>query len=195
MIRPLAGALANDTTLDPGLIRGLRSGDEAAFRRLIELEATIVLRTCFRILGSIDDAEDAAQEAFVIAHRAMGSFRGDGSPRAWLLRIATRESWRMAAAQRRRRTLDAAPDPALLPRAAIPQDPAHLVLDEERRVLIRRSVEALPEPYREVISLRYFGELSIADIAIVTGRPTGTIKAQLHRGTERLRRDLVEVAP
>lgn len=193
MIRPLAGTLTNDSVVDPGLVRGLRSGDEAAFRRLIELEATMVLRTCYRILGSIDDAEDAAQEVFVIAHRAMGAFRGDGSPRAWLLRIATRECWRMAAAQRRRRTLEAAPDPALMPQGAIPQDPAHMVIDEERRVLIRRSVEALPDPYREVVTLRFFGELAIADIAVLTGRPTGTIKAQLHRGVQRLRRDLGEV--
>lgn len=195
MIRPLAGALANDSVADAGLVRGLRSGDEAAFRRLIELEATIVLRACYRILGSIDDAEDAAQEVFVIAHRAMGTFRGDGSPRAWLLRIATRECWRMAAARRRRRALDAVADPALVPQGAIPQDPALALIDEERRALIRRSVAALPDPYREVVALRYFGELPVADIAILTGRPTGTIKAQLHRGVERLRRDLGEVEP
>jgi RNA polymerase sigma-70 factor, ECF subfamily len=56
-------------------------------------------------------------------------------------------------------------------------------------------VAALPEPYREVVTLRFFGELSLADIATTTGRPTGTIKAQLHRGIERLRHRLGDVRP
>jgi RNA polymerase sigma-70 factor (ECF subfamily) len=193
MTRPAAGALTHVAALDVELSRGLRSGDEVAFRRLIELETTVVLRTCYRILGDIDDAEDAAQDVFVMAHRAMGSFRGDGSPRAWLLRIATRECWRIAAARRRRRTLDTTLDPALTTPGGQPPDPASLVIDEERRARVRRAVEALPEPYREVVSLRYFGEVSIADIAVLTRRPTGTVKAQLHRAVERLRRDLREV--
>ena len=194
MIRPSAGALPSDVAVDAGLVRGLRSGDEDAFRRLIELETTVVLRTCYRILGSVEDAEDAAQEVFVIAHRAMGSFRGEGSPRAWLLRIATRECWRLSAAQRRRRVLDATQDPADQPHEHA-EDPAHVLIDGERRELIRRSVEDLPEPYREVVTLRYFGELPIAEIAVLTGRPSGTIKAQLHRGVERLRRELGGIEP
>ncbi len=194
MIRPSARALSNDVAVDAGLVRGLRSGDEEAFRRLIELETTVVLRTCYRILGSVEDAEDAAQEAFVIAHRAMGTFRGEGSPRAWLLRIATRECWRLSAAQRRRRALDATQNPAYQTHEHA-EDPAHVLIDGERRTLIRRSVEDLPEPYREVVTLRYFGELAIAEIAVLTGRPSGTIKAQLHRGVERLRRVLGGAEP
>lgn len=194
MMRPPAGAIMTDAVADARLVQGLRSGDEGAFRTLVELEATTVLRTCYRILGSLHDAEDAAQEVFVIAHRAMGSFRGDGTPRAWLLRIATRECWRMSAALRRRRELDTIADPALAP-ALVARDPAQEVIDAERQELIRRSVAALPDPYREVVTLRFFGELPIADIATVTGRPTGTIKAQLHRGTERLRRALRGIEP
>ena len=55
---------------------------------------------------------------------------------------------------------------------------------------MRRAVASLGEPYREVVALRFFGELSLLDIAAATGRPEGTIKAQLHRGLERLRRSL-----
>ena len=72
--------------------RALVAGDELAFRRLVEQGATPVLRICFRIMGSVEEAEDAAQEAFVLAYRARGSYRGDGSPDAWLARIATREA-------------------------------------------------------------------------------------------------------
>ena len=62
-----------------------------------------------------------------------------------------------------------------------------LVASEERE-RVRRAVAQLTEPYREVIALRFFGELSVLDIAQATGRPEGTVKAQLHRGLERLRR-------
>ena len=55
---------------------------------------------------------------------------------------------------------------------------------------MRDAVANLGEPYREVVALRFFGELSLLDIAAATGRPEGTVKAQLHRGLERLRRSL-----
>ena len=74
-------------------------------------------------------------------------------------------------------------------------DPARDALDAEQRAGVRRAVASLPEPYREVVALRFFSELSLLDIAIATGRPEGTIKAQLHRGLERLRRGMSEARP
>lgn len=74
----------------------------------------------------------------------------------------------------------------------LPGSPSPLgeVLAAEERTRVRDAVERLGEPYREVVALRFFGELSLLDIAAATGRPEGTIKAQLHRGMERLRRAL-----
>jgi RNA polymerase sigma-70 factor (ECF subfamily) len=182
--------------LDEGVLaRALATGDEDAFRALVELETTTVLRACYRILGRLDDAEDATQETFVLAHRALGSYRGDGRPRAWLLRIATRECWRAAASRRRHHVREAPLDEGSAPAMPASDDPARDVLEAERRADVREAVAALPEPYREVVTLRFFGELSLADIATTTGRPTGTIKAQLHRGIERLRHRLGDVRP
>jgi len=83
---------------DAALAVALTAGDEDAFRALVELETSSVFRTCYRILGSIEDAEDATQETFVLAHRNLATYRGEGRPGAWLIRIATRHSWRRAAA-------------------------------------------------------------------------------------------------
>jgi RNA polymerase sigma-70 factor (ECF subfamily) len=69
-------------------------------------------------------------------------------------------------------------------------DPLAEALAAEQREQVRRAVLALPEPYREVIALRFFSELSLLDIAVVTGRPEGTVKSQLHRGLERMRNGL-----
>jgi len=69
-------------------------------------------------------------------------------------------------------------------------DPAILALRAERATEIRTAVATLPEPYREVVALRFFGEASLEEIARETGRPLGTVKTHLHRGLARLRGDL-----
>jgi RNA polymerase sigma-70 factor (ECF subfamily) len=168
------------------LSRALVSGDAHAFEILIERESAQVFRACYRVLGRIDEAEEATQETFVLAYRALGTFRGDGHPGAWLMRIATREAWRRSAAQARRRTSSAPLDEA----AAVPSprpDPSQQLMRVEDQQQVRKALRRLPEPYREVITLRYFGELSLVEIAAVTRRPVGTIKAQVHRGLQRLR--------
>ena len=74
-------------------------------------------------------------------------------------------------------------------------EPLSDVVTAERDRLVRLAVASLPEPYRETIVLRYFGELSIAEIASQTGRPIGTVKTHLGRGLLRLRPALAETRP
>ena len=79
---------------DLALARRLAMGDEAAFQALVIRETAPVFRVCYRILGSVEEAEDAVQETFVLAYRALATYRGDGPPGGWLARIAVRECWR-----------------------------------------------------------------------------------------------------
>lgn len=175
---------------DLALARSLAAGEEEAFRTLVDQETTSVFRTCYRILGRVDEAEDATQETFVLAYRSLASFRGDGRPGAWLTRIATRECWRRAAVRSRRAAATTALDEVVMETLPGSYSPLGDLLAAEERTAVRRAVENLGEPYREVVALRFFGELSLLDIAAATGRPEGTVKAQLHRGLERLRRSL-----
>ena len=71
--------------------------------------------------------------------------------------------------------------------AAATHDPAALAVRAEREAAIRAAVAGLDEPYREVVVLRFFGDLSLAEIALVSDRPVGTVKTHLHRGLQRLR--------
>jgi len=181
------------------------AGDADAFRLLVERESRAIVRTCYRILGDLHEAEDAAQEAFVTAYRALGTWRGDGPFGAWLARIATRIAVRRASRRRPVAWIDPRPaaaeeggpggrdvvgDAALVAALGGAPDPAHLAVRSERAAAIRTAVAALEEPYREVVILRFFAELSLAEIAVQADRPLGTVKTHLHRGLQRLRSSL-----
>jgi RNA polymerase sigma-70 factor, ECF subfamily len=185
------------------VVRAVLDGDPDAFRTLVDREAQPVVRICYRILGDMHEAEDAAQEAFVTAYRALASWRGEGPFGGWLARIATRIAVRRAAKRRPVVRLDApgASDPtttadnilaaATDTRPDAAPDPAAHALAAERSAAVRRAVSRLDEPYREVVALRFFGERSLAEIADESGRPLGTVKTHLHRGMQRLRGLLV----
>jgi RNA polymerase sigma-70 factor (ECF subfamily) len=169
---------------DLQLIEATTSGDRDAFRSLVEREQTPVFRTCYRILGRVADAEDVTQETFVIAYRSIGTYRGEGTLGAWLGRIATRQALRRLGQRREVLSIDA---PGTAPVPASGMDPLGQAIAAERAARVRTAVAALGEPYRETVALRFFAELSLAEIAEQTGRPLGTVKTHLHRGLAKLR--------
>lgn len=169
---------------DTVLIAALRAGDRDAFALLVERETSSVYRACLRILGRPHDAEDVTQESFVAAYRAIGRFRSEGSLRGWLLRIATRQCFRRLAQRRPAADLGAIGDGLLVDTSA---EPARVAVAAEARDEIRAAVAALDDPYREVVALRFFGDMSLAEVAETTGRPINTVKTHLRRGLERLR--------
>ncbi|HEX7172180.1 MAG TPA: sigma-70 family RNA polymerase sigma factor [Candidatus Limnocylindria bacterium] len=169
---------------DRALIDAVLAGDRQAFGHLVERETRSVYRASLRILGRSHDAEDVTQESFVAAYRAIRTYRGEGSLRAWLLRIATRQSFRRLSQRRGTVDLEAIPAPRL---ADASNEPTRVVIDLESRRAVQDAVAALPDPYREVVALRFFADLSLAEVADATGRPVNTVKTHLRRGLERLR--------
>jgi len=179
-------ATTSATFDERSVVASVLAGDRDAFRVLVDREAAAVIRACHRVLGDVHEAEDAAQEAFVTAFQSLAGWRGDGPFGAWLTRIAVRIALRRA--QRRRDVTWIDPGSATLP-VDLPGgvDPAAATLQAERAATIRAAVARLDEPYREVVALRFFAELSLEEIATQTGRPIGTVKTHLHRGLLRLR--------
>jgi RNA polymerase sigma-70 factor, ECF subfamily len=180
---------------DRSIVAAVLAGDRDAFRVLVEREGPTVVRACARIIADRAEAEDLAQEAFVIAFRSLPTWRGDGPLGAWVTRIAVRLALRQAARLKSVAWLD--PFAAESERATAAEgvrlgtteapDPASWAIRAERDTELRRAVANLDEPYREVVALRFFGELSLHEIAASTARPLGTVKTHLHRGLARLR--------
>jgi RNA polymerase sigma-70 factor (ECF subfamily) len=178
------------------VVAAVLGGDRDAFRALVEREAGSVVRACQRILGDRHEAEDVAQEAFVMAYRSLATWRGEGPFGAWLSRIAVRLALRQAAKRRTVAWIDpvggASPTDVAVSIPADPGqvDPSIIAIRAERSAGIRDAVARLDEPYRETVALRFFAERSLNEIAEATGRPLGTVKTHLHRGLQRLRAEL-----
>lgn len=186
----------SDVPDDTALVTAVLGGDRDAFRHLVDREGATVVSACARILGSRADAEEVAQEAFVLAFRSLASWRGEGSLGAWVTRIAVRLAIRRSARQRRIAWVDPEVAETIAgvgwPPTDDAADPVVAVERAESTDRVRAALLALDEPYREVVALRFLGERSLAEIAAATGRPIGTVKTHLHRGLARLKTQLEE---
>ena len=175
------------------LVAQARQGDTRAFGALVEEHQTLAFRTAYLFTGSAADAEDAVQEAFVKAYRALGRFRRGAPFRPWLFAIVANEARnrRRSAGRRERLALRAAEDP--LSGGAVPS-PEAAILDAERREELLAAVESLREEDRLAIGCRYFLGLTEEETASTLGWRRGTVKSRTSRALERLRERL-EVSP
>jgi RNA polymerase sigma-70 factor, ECF subfamily len=151
-----------------------------------------VYGVALRITGDRDAALDVASSTFLKAYRAFDRYDQVRPFRHWLLRIATNEAITYVRKRGRelRRRVEVEHASAIADPTASPDIES---VAREDRARIRAAVSLLPELYRVVIVLRYFNDLSVDEIAQVTGRPASTVGVQLLRGRALLRSSL-EVA-
>jgi RNA polymerase sigma-70 factor (ECF subfamily) len=178
---------------DEELIARVLAGDEASYGTLVDRYRDYVYTIAVRIVGSDEDAEDVAQEAFVRAYRALPRFRGDSKFSSWLYRISTNRA--LTHLKRRRRRADTIDiESGSHVEAVVIDDgrgeeasPELRVRDEEFRRAVRAAVLELPEQYRVVVTLFYLEERSYKEVVATLGIPMGTLKTHLHRARALLR--------
>jgi len=174
---------------DGELFTRAQRGNQAAYEEIVRRYQDIAFRTAYVITGSAADAEDAAQEGFVKAYRALATFRTGAEPRPWLLRIVANEARNRARSAGRRHQLELRLADRFRPGDAAPSPEAAAVASEDRRRLLAL-VNGLSQEDRLVISSRFFLELSGEETAVALGIPEGTVKSRLSRALSRLRQQV-----
>lgn len=149
-------------------------------------------RAAYLVLRDAAEAEDAAQEGFVKAYRALQRFRRGHEFRPWLLRIVVNQA--LTTLRSRKRGLAAAE------RLAVQERPFPLtiddtVIDRERARLVWAALDSLREQERVVVYLRYFLNLPERELAEYLGCAQGTVKSRLHRALGKLRNVVVDRYP
>lgn len=170
------------------LIARLQKRDEAAFEELIRQYEKKVYTLCFRMCGNSEDAEEAAQDAFLALWRGIDRFRQESSLSTWIYRLATNaciDTLRRRKKQSGSVSLD---DEELFVDAVdtSPQ-PQETVEHREAQKLLQKGLSALPEEYRKVLILREIEGLSYTEIAESASIELGTVKSRISRGRSLLR--------
>jgi len=168
-------------------------GDTAAYEEIVQRYQQVAFRTAYLITGSAAEAEDAAQEGFLKAYRALARFRSGADPRPWLLRIVANEARNRVRSTGRRRNLELRLAEDFRPGDAAPSPEAAAMASDTRRRLLRE-INGLGEDDRLVIASRYFLGLSSDETAATLGIPEGTVKSRLSRAMARLRERFPEAA-
>jgi RNA polymerase sigma-70 factor (ECF subfamily) len=167
------------------LVARAKRGDAAAYEELVRMHQAIAFRIAFVAAGDRADAEEAVQDGFVKAHRALGRFR-DGAPfRPWILRIVANE------ARNRRRSAGRRAGLALRAAAAASGDaapsPEAAALSHARREDLLAGLAALDQRDRDVLVHRFLLDLGEDETATALGVRRGTVKSRTARALERLR--------
>lgn len=183
-VAPQVPTLAEDS--DDFFVLRAVSGDTTAFVTLVDRYKRAVYSLAYRLLGNSADAEDAAQETFVRAYTRLNTYQPGSRFGSWLLSITSH--WCIDFLRRRRAvSLD---QMEVRPVAdSISDHPESLALQSERRDEVQRWLNALPDPYKSVLVLRYWNELSYSEISDATGLPVSTIRMRLFRARQLLAKE------
>lgn len=174
---------------DAELSRRCLAGDETAYAAVLELYRDRVYALLLRLVRDPADAEDLAQEAFLKAFRALGSYDASRPLLSWLFKIAHNTALDFLRA--RGAGLAALDDPESGYDPVSPEAGAEAsLLALERAERLEKLIASLPPLYREVLQLRHVEDLDYRAIGEVTGLPEGTVKIRLFRARELLRAKL-----
>ena len=197
MARTLTQPAPATSSNDRDLVARAREGDREAMRLLMRRHNQALYRTARAILRDEAEAEDAVQEAWLRAFKALDTFREDSALSTWLIRIAANE----ALMKRRRQTRHAQVFPIdstgeaterALEEAPMAEEgqPERLFLRGEVRRFLESKIDALPDLYRAVFMLRAVEEMSVEETAVALEIPEATVRTRFFRARALMRESI-----
>ena len=170
------------------LVRRSQEGDEWAFAELFDKYKNLVYRTAYLMLGNTGDAEDALQEVFMKMYKLLATYQpSKGAFTTWLYRITANHCLNQL--RRRRPALFSTEQISrMLSTCSHPEPCTGRATQEEEHAAIEQALAQLSEKLRATVVLRYYGELSYAEIAEALDIPVGTVKSRLNLAHRILRR-------
>lgn len=191
--------MPSDACPDAELVRLALVGDDLAFAQIMRRHDRLLFRTARSILKNDDDAQEALQDAYLHAWRALASFRSDARLSTWLVRIVVNEALGRLRRQRAQPE-QVAPLAASMnidsetPEMQIPANTDDQPELSVMRAQVRRQIEAridtLPDAFRTVFMLRGVQELSVEEVAVALGIPEATVRSRYFRARRILREGL-----
>lgn len=167
------------------LVGRVKEGEVEAFRQLYDFYGRKIVNYIYRLTGSRSEAEDLAQDTFVLAFNKIGSLKDDTKFQSWLFRIAQNNVYQKYRGKRPHfESIDDEEGPELSDLQQLEtvlKNPEDRVLSTELQEVIQRAIRELPEKYREVFVLSALQRLSYQDISEIVGRTLPSVKSDIHR--------------
>jgi RNA polymerase sigma-70 factor (ECF subfamily) len=178
---------------DEELVELAQEGSRAAFASLIDRHKAAVFGMALRVIGNREDAEEAAQDTFIRAFRALDNFRRDAKFSTWLYRIAMNVCLTKARQSRLDVTsidesMEEEDDSAPLQIADRAEDPEQVVERTDFQERVRSLIASLPPKYSAVLTMYHMHDLSYEEISEALDLPIGTVKAHLFRARNALKK-------
>ena len=175
------------------LIQGLKNGDEAAFRELVETHKDRVYNTALGIVQNAEDAEDVAQEVFIQVYRAIHNFKGESKLSTWLYRITTTRSLDVLRARKSKKRFGALTrlfGEGNEPDVDIPDfhHPGVALDQKENAARLFKAIAQLPENQKAAFTLHKMEDLSYQEVSDVMGVTVAAVESLMHRAKQNLRK-------
>jgi RNA polymerase sigma-70 factor, ECF subfamily len=177
MAAPLDGMDSGSSALEAA-----RCGDLAAFDSLMRLHQRLVLATALRLLGNMEDAQDASQEVFLRLYRNLGKLRDGGNLAAWLYRVTVN-----VCRDSRRSRRAGAPVEAAEELASPGADPQQAATRSERQRVLELSLKLLSAREREALVLRDLEGLTTGEVAAILGTSQATVRGQVFQARVKIK--------
>jgi RNA polymerase sigma-70 factor (ECF subfamily) len=182
---------------DDQIIERTLAGETEAFSLLVRRWERPIYGLSLRMLGRDEDARDVCQETFIAAFRNLRKFRGDAKFSSWLYRIALNACHSRLRRQNGTYEQSIDQEDAEGYRTEIIDGEAEVLPDrlhrDQRAMIVRRALQALPAEMRQVIIMKEYEELTFAEIAEILQIPVSTVKSRLYTGLQQMRTRLEKI--